>query len=361
MTENKVKGAGDVPILRMANLIKKFGKLVAVNNVSLDIQNGEFFTIVGPSGSGKTTLLRMLAGLERPDSGDVILNGEVVNRVPANKRPTCLVFQSLALFNHKNVGQNIEFSLKMRGVSKTARRERCVELMKVVRLPADYYAKAVTKCSGGERQRVALARALASDPDILFFDEPLSAIDYRLRKLLEVELKDLQRETGKTFVYITHSLEEAMVMSDRIGIMQAGHLIQVGTPNDIYTRPLNKFVSEFMGEVNTLEVSLGEAGRLSCNGVGTVTSPVRPDNFSGGYLVIRPESVRFLKVPSDAENHVEGVIFNEYALGSRVQYHVRSGERMYVVEKLREHAYQGDVNDAVTIGWDAKDSVLVPD
>ena len=210
------------PILRMVNLTKQFGRLVAVNDVTLDIQEGEFFTIVGPSGSGKTTLLRMLGGLEKPTAGDIYLRDERVNQVPANRRPTCMVFQSLALFNHKTVGQNIEFSLKMRGESRRARRERGLSLMNVVQLPEDYYDKSVTKCSGGERQRVALARALASDPDILFFDEPLSAIDYRLRKLLEVELKDLHRTTGKTFVYITHSLEEAMVMSDRIGIMQEG-------------------------------------------------------------------------------------------------------------------------------------------
>ena len=352
---------GAAPILRMANLTKHFGKLVAVDDVTLDIADGEFFTIVGPSGSGKTTLLRMLAGLEKPTAGDVILRNQRVNDMPANRRPTCMVFQSLALFNHKSVGQNIEFSLKMRGVSRVERRKRCAELMRVVRLSEDFYAKPVTKCSGGERQRVALARALASDPEILFFDEPLSAIDYRLRKLLEVELKDLHRETGKTFVYITHSLEEAMVMSDRIGIMQDGRLIQIGTPHEIYTHPLNKFVSEFMGEVNTLEVKPGVNGELLCPEFGAITGPERPNGFTHGYLVIRPESMRFLSDPSEAENHIQGRLFNEYALGSRMQYHVRVGTRMFVVEKLREQAYRGSLNDAVVIGWDAADSVLVPD
>ena len=234
--------------------------------------------------------------------------------------------------------------------------------MNVVQLPEDYYDKSVTKCSGGERQRVALARALASDPDILFFDEPLSAIDYRLRKLLEVELKDLHRTTGKTFVYITHSLEEAMVMSDRIGIMQEGRLIQIGSPNEIYLQPRNKFVSEFMGEVNTLAVQTGADGGIDCPAFERrFTSPARPDGFSHGYLVIRPESMRFLKDPSEAENHLEGSLFNEYALGSRVQYHVSAGGSMFVVEKLREQAYQGAINDDVLIGWDAKDSVLVTD
>ena len=350
------------PILRMVNLTKQFGRLVAVNDVSLDIQEGEFFTIVGPSGSGKTTLLRMLGGLEKPTAGDIYLRDQRVNSVPANRRPTCMVFQSLALFSHKTVAQNIEFSLKMRGESRAARRARGLDLMRTLQLPEDYYDKSVTTCSGGERQRVALARALASDPDILFFDEPLSAIDYRLRKLLEVELKDLHRTTGKTFVYITHSLEEAMVMSDRIGIMQEGRLIQIGSPNEIYLRPRNKFVSEFMGEVNTLAVQAGADGGIDCPAFERrFTSPDRPKGFTGGYLVIRPESMRFLNEPSDAENHLEGALFNEYALGSRVQYHVSVGDMMFVVEKLREQAYQGALNDAVLIGWDASDSVLVTD
>jgi spermidine/putrescine transport system ATP-binding protein len=218
------------PILELRKLTRTFGALTAVNAIDLEIAEGEFFTIVGPSGSGKTTMLRMLAGMEQASSGDILLRGKRINDVPANRRPTCMVFQSLALFPHRTVGQNIEFPMKIRGVDPAKRKERAIQLMQQLRLPENYYGKNVTKCSGGERQRVALARALAYDPEILFFDEPLSAIDYKLRKTLEKELKDIHRETGKTFVYITHSLEEAMVMSDRIGVMQAGRLIQVGTP-----------------------------------------------------------------------------------------------------------------------------------
>ena len=231
-----------------------FGELAAVDRVDLEVREGEFFTVVGPSGSGKTTLLRMLAGMETPSDGDILLRGKRINDLPANRRPTCLVFQSLALFPHRSVGQNIEFPLKMKGVAAAVRRERALELMRMVRLPEDYYGKNVTKCSGGERQRVALARAFAYDPEILFFDEPLSAIDYKLRKVLERELKDIHKETGKTFMYITHSLEEAMVMSDRIGVMRSGRLVQVGTPEDIYNRPADRFVSEFMGDVNVITV-----------------------------------------------------------------------------------------------------------
>ena len=242
------------PILQLVGVSRTFGELAAVDRVDLEVREGEFFTVVGPSGSGKTTLLRMLAGMETPSDGDILLRGTRINDLPANRRPTCLVFQSLALFPHRSVGQNIEFPLKMKGVAAGVRRERAQELMRMVRLPEDYYGKNVTKCSGGERQRVALARAFAYDPEILFFDEPLSAIDYKLRKVLERELKDIHKETGKTFMYITHSLEEAMVMSDRIGVMRSGRLVQVGTPEDIYNRPADRFVSEFMGDVNVITV-----------------------------------------------------------------------------------------------------------
>src|SRR6056297_2612757 len=245
------------PALSLQGISKRFGELTAVDAVTLDIAEGEFFTIVGPSGSGKSTLVRLLAGLETPSAGALLLRGADITRQPANQRPTAMVFQSLALFDHRSVGENIEFSLKMKGVAPQARRERVLELLSLLRLPEDYYDRAVTQCSGGERQRVAMARALASDPEILFFDEPLSALDYRLRKTLEVELKELHQQTGKTFVYITHSLEEAMVMSDRIAIMREGRIIQIGTPAEIYARPRSRFVAEFMGEVNLLEVQDG--------------------------------------------------------------------------------------------------------
>src|SRR5690606_6538804 len=190
--------------------------------------------------------------------------------------------------------RNIEYAMKIRGIAAAARRARCMELLDLVRLPKDYYAKPVTLCSGGERQRVALARSLASDPEILFFDEPLSAIDFRLRKILEKELKDLQRKTGKTFVYITHSLEEAMVMSDRIGIMNAGRIVQVGTPDAIYNRPISRFVAEFMGEVNVFAVTAGNAPGSYASEDGTVLrGPVRQGGSgSTGYLIIRPEKLR---------------------------------------------------------------------
>jgi spermidine/putrescine transport system ATP-binding protein len=350
------------PILELVGLSKTFGGLTAVDRIDLRVFEGEFFTIVGPSGSGKTTLLRMLAGMEQPTSGDILLRDKQINDLPANRRPTCMVFQSLALFPHRSVGQNIEFPLKMRGVAREARRTRAMELLRLLRLPEAFYGKSVTQCSGGERQRVALARAFAYDPEILFFDEPLSAIDYKLRKTLEKELKDIHKETGKTFMYITHSLEEAMVMSDRIGVMRAGKLVQVGTPEDIYTRPRDKFVSEFMGEVNVIDVRKGVNGRASGVGVsGDFLLCEMPEGFESGHLVVRPEYLRFIDAPEQAENHLRGRLYNEYVLGSRIQYQVRVGERVFIVERLRQQAFRGALDQEVLIGWDAKDSILVTD
>jgi spermidine/putrescine transport system ATP-binding protein len=349
-------------ILSLRGLRKMFGTQAAVDSIDLDIAEGEFFTIVGPSGSGKTTMLRMLAGMDQPTSGDILLRGERINDLPANRRPTCMVFQSLALFPHRTVGQNIEFPLKIRGEAPDARKARALQLMALLRLPQSYYDKNVLKCSGGERQRVALARALAYDPQILFFDEPLSAIDYKLRKTLEKELKDIHRETSKTFVYITHSLEEAMVMSDRIGVMRAGKLVQVGTPHDIYSAPRSRFVSEFMGDVNVLPVSLASDGLLHASLTGArYKPPAIPAGFTKGHLVIRPEFLRFVSKPSDVDNAVSGKLYNEYELGSRIQYQVRVGDSVFAVEKLRQQAFKGRLDDEVTIGWDARDAILVTD
>ena len=350
------------PVIELRQITKTFGSFTAVHAIDLVIGEGEFFTIVGPSGSGKTTVLRMLAGLETATSGDILLRGKRINDVPANRRPTCMVFQSLALFPHRTVGENIEFPLKIRDAPKAQRKARALQLMAQLRLPEDYYGKNVTKCSGGERQRVALARALAYNPEILFFDEPLSAIDYKLRKTLEKELKDIHRETGKTFMYITHSLEEAMVMSDRIGVMRNGRLVQVGTPNEIYTAPNSKFVSEFIGDVNIIAVSANGGGKLRSDELGAdFTSPPIPDGFSSGHLVVRPESIRIIERGDSAENRLNGRLYNEYALGSRIQYQVRVGEQVFIVERLRQQAFAGAIDSEVQIGWNARDSILVGD
>jgi spermidine/putrescine transport system ATP-binding protein len=351
------------PFLVLNGLTKKFGDFTAVRDVDLEILEGEFFTLVGPSGSGKTTMIRLLVGMDQPTSGEIRLRGSVLNAVPANKRPTCMVFQSLALFPHKSVGENIEFPMKIAGVEPTARRKRVVALLEQLRLPIDFYDKGINQCSGGERQRVALARALAFEPEILFFDEPLSSLDFRLRKTLEKELKDIHRETGKTFVYITHSLEEAMVMSDRIGIMDMGGLVQIGTPSEIYNRPVNKFVAQFMGEINTLEVEAsGPAMVREINGGADFEVTEMPNGFTSGYLIVRPEVMKLGDMASGLPNTLSGKLYNDYSLGSRVQYQVRSENGAHwLVERLQDEAFEGKSGDTVTLGWRPEDSILVSD
>ncbi|MBK1635398.1 ABC transporter ATP-binding protein [Rhodovulum adriaticum] len=334
------------PILRINALTKTFNEFTALHAIDLKVHDGEFLAIVGPSGSGKTTLIRLLVGMDEPSDGSIWLRDQRIDEMPANKRPTCMVFQSLALFPHMTVGQNIEFPLKLRKVAPEDRKARALELLDLLRLPQDYYSKRIDQCSGGERQRVALARALAFDPEILFFDEPLSALDYRLRKALEKELKDLHARTGKTFIYITHSLEEAMVMSDRIAIMRAGRFEQIAPAEEIYARPVSRFVAEFMGEVNLFPIRAGQAE-------GVTLSPAAASAFGGatGTLMVRPESLQFLEGEEHAELTFAGRIEAEYMLGSRVQYTVTlEGGQTLIAEVLRENAMPGGPGTPVRLG-----------
>lgn len=347
------------PILRLRNVVKTFGSFTALPGVNLDIEEGEFFTIVGPSGSGKSTLIRLLVGMDDVTDGEIWLRDRRIDQTPANQRPTCMVFQSLALFPHMSVGQNVEFPLKLRKVPAEKRRARALELLDLLRLPQSYYSKRISQCSGGERQRVALARALAFDPEILFFDEPLSALDYRLRKTLEKELKDLHTRTGKTFVYITHSLEEAMVMSDRIAIMNKGHFEQIAVADEIYGRPVNRFVAEFMGEVNLFDVTGTAGGGLAGAGLEShmnghaETCGVAMAPGASGTLMVRPEYVRFLASSDTADFTLRGILHGEYALGSRIQYEVETpGGRVITVEKLREDRVDRQPGAEVVLGFD---------
>ncbi|MCR8546348.1 ABC transporter ATP-binding protein [Salipiger sp. P9] len=345
----------DMPILRINALTKRFDDFTALHGINLNVRDGEFLAIVGPSGSGKTTLIRLLVGMDEPTDGSIWLRDRRIDEVPANKRPTCMVFQSLALFPHRSVGQNIEFPLKLRKVPAAKRKARALELLELLRLPAHYYDKRIDECSGGERQRVALARALAFDPEILFFDEPLSALDYRLRKTLEKELKDLHQRTGKTFIYITHSLEEAMVMSDRIAIMKAGHFEQIAPAEEIYARPVSRFVAEFMGEVNLFDMTGGAVPGLRFGPEATALY-----GGQSGALMVRPESLSVLAPGQGAEIAFDGVIEAEYLLGSRVQYTVaRDGAAPVIVEVLRENAVSGGPGTPVTLGCPASACHLI--
>lgn len=346
------------PILQLQDIHKFFGDFVALERIHLDIHDGEFFTIVGPSGSGKTTLVRLLVGMDQPTQGDILMRGERINEMHANQRPTCMVFQSLALFPHRTVGENIEFPLKIRAIPKHRRRARALELLQQLHLSEAFYHKGIHQCSGGERQRVALARALAFDPEILFFDEPLSALDYRLRKTLEKELKEIQRNTGKTFVYITHSIEEAMVMSDRIAILRQGRIVQVGSPDEIYNRPRDAFVANFMGEINRIPIQIREDGRLQDSETElTYPMPTTVADPAGQWLVIRPEQVRLLGAGDSADVELPGLLVDSYSLGSRTQYQVKVGDRTLLVEMLGHST--AAPGDAVRVGWAADAALLL--
>lgn len=340
------------PFVKIDNVTKRFGRFTALDRISLDIAEGEFLTIVGPSGSGKSTLIRLLVGIDDVTEGTISLNGARIDTMPANKRPTCMVFQSLALFPHMTVGQNIEFPLKLKGVPPADRRARAIELLALLRLPESYYGKRISQCSGGERQRVALARALAFDPQIIVFDEPLSALDYRLRKTLEKELKDLHARTGKTFVYITHSLEEAMVMSDRIAIMRAGRFEQIAIAEEIYSRPVSRFVASFMGEVNLFPVTGRADGTADLQAIAGASGALSVVPGWSGALMVRPELVRFLDSGQGADFTLSGRLTAEYALGSRVQYSVETAAGLVTVERPFETRLAAPVGTDVTLGWD---------
>ena len=347
------------PILKLNSVVKRFGQFTALRGVNLEIHEGEFFTIVGPSGSGKSTMIRLLVGMDELTEGEILLRGERIDQTPANLRPTCMVFQSLALFPHMTVGQNIEFPLKLKKVDSSQRKTKAFELLDTLRLPQHCYDKRISQCSGGERQRVALARALAFDPEILFFDEPLSSLDYRLRKTLEKELKDLHHRTGKTFVYITHSLEEAMVMSDRIAIMKAGKFEQISDADGIYSRPVSKFVAKFMGEVNLFDVERSKSDGLVSTGVeihvngGSAKFRDQLPEDGRGTIMVRPEDAKFLAPGETADFIVHGMLQGTYILGSRIQHQVQtaSGD-LVTIENLREDRFLGTEGDEVTIGFD---------
>lgn len=347
-----------LPILHVAGLRKEYGNFVALKDIDLKVKEGEFLTIVGPSGSGKTTLIKLLVGMEEQTEGSIWLRNKRLDRIPANQRPTCMVFQSLALFPHRSVGQNIEFPLKIKGIDPKKRKARALELLEMFRLPTDYYDKNIGQCSGGERQRIALARALAFDPEIIFFDEPLSALDYRLRKTLEKELKSLHLRTGKTFIYITHSLEEAMVMSDRIAILKDGRFEQIGSATEIYSKPKTSFVAGFMGDVNLFEM-IAEDTTASVDITNVTISKSFAESFSlnpdkVSQLMVRPESIQMIGKEDNYDFATNGKVLARFLLGSRVQYEIElEGGKEIVVEAING-ATDASVNDLVRLGFNRK-------
>lgn len=274
------------------NVVKAFGQgdtaVRALDDVSVEIRQGEFFTLLGPSGCGKTTLLRLIAGFEMPTDGLILLDGQDITYLPPNKRPVNTVFQSYALFPHLTVAQNISFGLEMMGKPRAEIAARTEKMLALVKLEA-MAGRKTSQLSGGQQQRVALARALAPQPKVLLLDEPLSALDLKLRQAMQIELKRLQQETGITFVFVTHDQEEALTMSDRIGVMSNGKLQQVGTAKEIYTTPKNRFVASFIGETNFLAAKAdGTKARLASGDVVDLAVPISGDVT----LTVRPEQVR---------------------------------------------------------------------
>ena len=353
----------ETSILHIAGLRKKYGDFIALKDIDLDVGEGEFLAIVGPSGSGKTTLIKLLVGMEEQTEGSIWLRGKRLDFVPANKRPTCMVFQSLALFPHRSVGQNVEFPLKIKGVSPAARKKKALELLEMFRLPADYYHKSIGQCSGGEKQRIALARALAFDPEILFFDEPLSALDYRLRKTLEKELKDLHLRTGKTFIYITHSLEEAMVMSDRIAILNSGKFEQIGPAEEIYNRPKSRFVASFMGDVNLFDITMDQTNDLvSIPGFSIaddVAGSIAIDPVDVNTLMVRPESISLLQNTEPADFVTQGKILGKYMLGSRIQYEIEQDDKNVLIVETANYTGDSMPGATVRLGFSKSQSHLI--
>jgi spermidine/putrescine ABC transporter ATP-binding subunit len=361
-------------IIRFENVTKRFGKMIAVDNVNLAIEEGEFFALLGPSGCGKTTLLRMLAGFETPSEGRILIDGEDVSRTPPNKRPVNMVFQSYAVFPHMSVADNVAYGLVVDGVARPERDRRVKEALDLVKLDG-YGPRKPDQMSGGQRQRVALARALVKRPRVLLLDEPLSALDAKLREAMRSELTQLQEKVGITFLIVTHDQDEALAMASRCAVMNRGLLQQVATPSDLYEFPNSRFVADFIGQVNMFEgrLSVDEPDRAVVNGP-ELPAPVFLDHGVSGargatvWVALRPEKIALHKrdeasapptmddAPAD-HNVAPGVIRHLTYLGSESVYDVElPGGRM--VRALRSNLTRWDQedftwNEPVWISWRA--------
>ena len=314
-----MRGEGRADVV-FEGVTKSFGEVVAVDDISLEVAAGEFFTFLGPSGSGKTTCLRMIAGFEQPTSGSVILHGQDVSRVPPYDRDVNTVFQDYALFPHMTVGENIEFGLKVRHVAKKERGPRAEEALGLVHLHG-YRDRRVTQLSGGQRQRVALARALVNRPRVLLLDEPLGALDLKLRQEMQIELKRIQDEVGITFIYVTHDQDEALAMSDRIAVFNLGRIEQIGTPGDIYQQPRSAFVAGFVGTSNVVSGDIATRLRGS------------PEPFT-----IRPERITLVAMgEANGDGRASGIVRETLYLGERTRFTVDldGGGELTVVEQNR--------------------------
>jgi len=344
-------------LLQVRNIVKTFGSLTAVDDVSLDIAENEFFALLGASGSGKTTLLRMLAGFETPNGGKILLDGRDISAMPPNKRPVNLMFQSYALFPHMTVRANIAYGLEMERLPKPQINARVDEILAVIELSAFAHRKP-DQLSGGQKQRVALARALVKRPRVLLLDEPLGALDKKLRGAMQLELKRLQHEVGITFIVVTHDQEEALVMADRVAILKDGKLLQCGTPREVYEHPVNRFAADFIGVMNFFEGQTQPDGLRLADGTRVVSDQPMP--MGAAVAAVRPERIRLC--PGD--NTITGTVRALAYHGLDLQLHVETAHAPKpVTVRLtadRPEAQTLKQGDAVTLGWAATDTRIFP-
>jgi len=357
--------------VRLVDVVKKFGDQVAVDRINLEVHDGEFFSLLGPSGCGKTTTLRMIGGFEAPTSGLIELQGQDVTWLPPFKRNVNTVFQNYALFPHLTIFENVAFGLRRRGIKGAEIKSRVTEMLSLVELPG-YEARKPNQISGGQAQRVALARALINRPAVLLLDEPLGALDLKLRKQMQVELKRIQQEVGITFIYVTHDQEEAMTMSDRIAVMNQGHYEQLGDPESLYERPTTRFVASFLGISNLLPARVtGSDGTYAQATLVDDTAIRVPralvDGQSRLSIGVRPEKIRLsqLTVAAPAgHNRLTGVVRDASYLGVSTQYLVVSpGGTLTVYEQNVERATRAELwsrGDEVQMTWSPDHSFVVP-
>ncbi len=342
---------------------KHFGDVRAVDQVDLEIGQGEFFALLGPSGCGKTTLLRMLGGFEIPTGGEIYLDGDPMAAVPPYQRPVNMVFQNYAIFPHLNVFKNIAFGLRMEGLSRADLETRVNDALAMIRLEG-YGERGAHELSGGQRQRIALARALIKKPKVLLLDEPLGALDKKLREQMQLELRDLQKSLGITFVFVTHDQEEALTMSDRIAVMSDGKVLEEGAPSQLYAKPQTRFVAEFLGAMNFFEGRIkgrdGDAYAVETDRIGTVTATPLTGGFETGETVtigLRPENIRITPATGqEPAETVTGIVSNAAYLGDRTHIYVSIDDDaepvLVAVQNLEDNALlTGDGHSRFALTW----------
>jgi spermidine/putrescine transport system ATP-binding protein len=354
--------------LSLDSVSRTFGDVKAVDDVSLEVSPGEFFSLLGPSGCGKTTTLRLIAGFEVPDSGGISLSGTEITRQPANRRRVNTVFQHYALFPHMNVENNVAYGLKYESLGKEEKRARLERGLSTVRLQ-ELRTRFPRELSGGQQQRVALARALVKEPTVLLLDEPLAALDLKLRKAMQTELKRLQERVGITFVYVTHDQEEALTLSDRVAVMNSGRVLQVGTPSEVYERPASRFVADFIGDTNFFEGTV-EATRPTIiirTKPGFMLRCIATTRVEMGMEVVvavRPEQIAIGSPDADSEDNViDGVISGRTYLGDLIQYHVliEGDLEVRVQQQNRFQQVAVEAGERVRLQWSRNASLAMSD